>query len=142
MTEKRGMSSMKYHTKFSGIGGDMVNVTDIHSLTEFQRHAKALIEKLKASRNPLVLTVNGRPEKMLRCNFIMRGVQLPAGTHEVEFQFAPVNTTVYVSVAAWIAGLLLLGLLAVPRWSANSAPTPSTAPAPGAAPKVGGQREK
>lgn len=39
----------------------MVNVTDIHSLTEFQRHAKSLIEKVKASKSPLVLTVNGRP---------------------------------------------------------------------------------
>ena len=39
----------------------MVNVTDIHSLTEFQRHAKALIQKLKGSKSPLVLTVNGRP---------------------------------------------------------------------------------
>lgn len=39
----------------------MVNITDIHSLTEFQRHAKSLIEKVKESKSPLVLTVNGRP---------------------------------------------------------------------------------
>jgi prevent-host-death family protein len=44
----------------------MVNVTDIHSLTEFQRHAKALIEKLKASKSPLVLTVNGRPAVVIQ----------------------------------------------------------------------------
>ena len=44
----------------------MVNVTDIHSLTEFQRHAKALIEKLQASKSPLVLTVNGRPAVVLQ----------------------------------------------------------------------------
>ena len=39
----------------------MVNVTDIHSLTEFQRHARAMIGKVKETGNPLVLTVNGRP---------------------------------------------------------------------------------
>src|SRR5437879_280586 len=49
---------MKFHALQ---GGGMVNVTDIHSLTEFQRHAKALIQKLKGSKSPLVLTVNGRP---------------------------------------------------------------------------------
>jgi prevent-host-death family protein len=39
----------------------MVNVTDIHSLSEFQRNAKDLIGKVKASKSPLVLTINGRP---------------------------------------------------------------------------------
>jgi prevent-host-death family protein len=44
----------------------MVNVTDIHSLTEFQRNAKSLIGKVKKSRSPLVLTVNGRPEVVVQ----------------------------------------------------------------------------
>src|SRR5437764_10773464 len=51
-------SRMKFHALN---GGGMVNVTDIHSLTEFQRHAKSFIEKLQASKSPLVLTVNGQP---------------------------------------------------------------------------------
>lgn len=38
----------------------MVNLTDIHSLTEFQRDAKAHLERMKRSGRPVVLTVNGK----------------------------------------------------------------------------------
>jgi prevent-host-death family protein len=44
----------------------MGNVTDVHSLTEFQRNAKALIGKIKQSKSPLVLTVNGHPEVVVQ----------------------------------------------------------------------------
>lgn len=44
----------------------MINVTDIHSLTDFQRRARELIGKAKETRNPLVLTVNGRPEVIVQ----------------------------------------------------------------------------
>ena len=44
----------------------MVNPTDIHSLTEFQRNARELIGKAKQSKSPLVLTVNGRAEVVLQ----------------------------------------------------------------------------
>lgn len=44
----------------------MSNVTDVHSLTEFQRNARALIGKVKKSKNPLLLTVNGRPEVVVQ----------------------------------------------------------------------------
>lgn len=44
----------------------MINVTDIHSLTEFQRNARALIDRAKETKNPLVLTVNGRPEVVVQ----------------------------------------------------------------------------
>jgi PHD/YefM family antitoxin component YafN of YafNO toxin-antitoxin module len=38
----------------------MVNLTDIHSLTEFQRETKAHLTRLKRSGRPVVLTVNGK----------------------------------------------------------------------------------
>lgn len=44
----------------------MVKITDIHSLTEFQRNARALIGKVKRSKSPVVLTVNGRPEVVVQ----------------------------------------------------------------------------
>jgi prevent-host-death family protein len=44
----------------------MGNVTDVHSLTEFQRNAKTLIGKVKKSKNPLLLTVNGHPEVVVQ----------------------------------------------------------------------------
>ena len=40
----------------------MINLNDIHSLTEFQRNTKEHIESLKVSGKPQVLTVNGKAE--------------------------------------------------------------------------------
>jgi PHD/YefM family antitoxin component YafN of YafNO toxin-antitoxin module len=40
----------------------MIHVEDIHSLTDFQRHAKEHIERLKETGRPEVLTVNGKAE--------------------------------------------------------------------------------
>ena len=38
----------------------MVNLTDIHSLTEFQRDTKEHLARIKRSGRPVVLTVNGK----------------------------------------------------------------------------------
>jgi hypothetical protein len=35
------------------------------------------------------VTVDGKPAKLLRCNYVMRGVQVPPGEHEIEFRFPP-----------------------------------------------------
>jgi prevent-host-death family protein len=40
----------------------MIHLDDIHSLTDFQRHAKEHIERLKETGRPEVLTVNGKAE--------------------------------------------------------------------------------
>lgn len=40
----------------------MIDLNDIHSLTDFQRNTKEHIEHLKASGKPQVLTVNGKAE--------------------------------------------------------------------------------
>ena len=40
----------------------MVQVQDIHSLSEFQRNTKDFVTQMKASKSPMVLTVNGRAE--------------------------------------------------------------------------------
>jgi hypothetical protein len=57
------------------------------------------------------VTVDGKPAQLLRCNFIMRGVYLPPGAHNVEFQFSVPNKAIYVTVAAVIIGLFLIGFL-------------------------------
>ena len=44
----------------------MISVQDIRSLTEFQRHTKAHLKRLKASGQPAVLTVNGRAELIVQ----------------------------------------------------------------------------
>lgn len=38
----------------------MIDATDVHPLSEFQRNAKASLRKLKRTRRTQVLTVNGR----------------------------------------------------------------------------------
>lgn len=55
--------------------------------------------------------VDGKPAPLLRCNYIMRGVQVPAGEHTVEFRFAPSLVGLYVSVAAVVVGIGLLCFL-------------------------------
>lgn len=51
--------------------------------------------------------VDGQPQPLLRCNFLMRGVQLAPGQHTVEFRFQPPETALYVSLGTLGAGLLL-----------------------------------
>jgi hypothetical protein len=58
------------------------------------------------------VTVDGKPEQLLRANFIMRGVYVPKGQHRIEFHFRPPLGTFYVSLAAIGVGVLLCGLLA------------------------------
>ena len=67
--------------------------------------------------------VDGKQQPVLRCNFIMRGVQLPAGQHEVEFRFEPPVKPLYVSIVAILAGLAMVGILL------TGAPPPAAAPA-------------
>ncbi len=59
------------------------------------------------------VTVDGQPARLLRCDFILRGVSLPPGKHTVVFHFAPPLTALYVSLTAIGIGILLVGWLAV-----------------------------
>lgn len=79
--------------------------------------------------------VDGKAQPLLRCNYLMRGVQLEPGAHEIEFRFEPPSGTLYVSIAALVAGIGLLGFLAfVPVGSApaasGSTPAPVSPPTP------------
>jgi hypothetical protein len=58
--------------------------------------------------------VDGQLRKLLRCNFIMRGVEVPAGQHTIEFKFEPPIRSLYVSLAALVVGILLAAYLLVP----------------------------
>lgn len=45
----------------------MVNLTeDIHPLTEFKRNTTGLVKKMKKTRRPVVLTVNGKAELVVQ----------------------------------------------------------------------------
>lgn len=44
----------------------MIDLREIRSVTEFQRNAKEYVGRLKDSKTPLVLTVNGRAELVVQ----------------------------------------------------------------------------
>ena len=52
--------------------------------------------------------VDGQRKELLRCNFIMRGVYLPPGSHTVEFRFQQFFGLLYVSLSAAGVGFLIL----------------------------------
>ena len=64
--------------------------------------------------------VDGRPETLLRCNYLMRGVWVAPGKHTVEFQYQPKSGLLYVTLSALGAGLLvLLGVILTSRRPVN-----------------------
>ena len=44
----------------------MIDMREIRSVTEFQKNIKSYVQKLKESRSPMVLTVNGRAELVVQ----------------------------------------------------------------------------
>ncbi len=65
------------------------------------------------------VTVDGQPAGLLRCNFLMRGVYLKAGTHTVDFRFVVSNKPLYFTIAASVLGIVLLGILASGKLNGN-----------------------
>ncbi len=59
--------------------------------------------------------VDGRPDRLLRCNYLMRGVYLQPGAHTVEFKFQPPAGALYVSLAAIALGVILCAVLVVAK---------------------------
>jgi hypothetical protein len=69
------------------------------------------------------VTVDGKSAEMLRCNYIMRGVQVPPGEHQIEFRFTASLTPLFVSILGLAVGfgvLLFLGFSKKP----DENPTP------------------
>lgn len=67
------------------------------------------------------VSVDGKEQPLLRCNYWMRGVQLSPGRHEVTFSFTTTNKWFHVSLAAEAVALLLcLGLVVGGRMKPNA----------------------
>ena len=73
--------------------------------------------------------VDGKPETLLHCNYLMRGVYLAPGAHTIEFRFQPPIGPLYVSLAAIGVGLILIGYVLVTE-RRSDLPVPSAAPRP------------
>ncbi len=57
------------------------------------------------------VTVDDKPADLLRCNFFMRGVQVPPGKHTIVFKFYQPDGTFCVTLAGYATILTLAGLL-------------------------------
>lgn len=44
----------------------MINLKNIHSVTDFQRNPKAILAKLRETKSPAILTVNGKAELVVQ----------------------------------------------------------------------------
>jgi len=44
----------------------MFTISDIHPLTDFQRNAKKHVKRLKDTKKPEVLTINGKPSLVIQ----------------------------------------------------------------------------
>jgi Bacterial membrane protein YfhO len=89
---------------------------------------------------PWKVTVDGQPERMLRCNYLMRGVYLEPGAHDIEFKYQPPFHSLYVSLVALGIGAVLLGVVLAAEYLAPSAvtmisPTPGPVPVPAPRPQ-------
>lgn len=67
------------------------------------------------------VTVDGQPAALLRCNFLMRGVELPPGSHRVEFKFNPPLGALNITIAAMGVLVLLVGVLVATSLKSNGA---------------------
>jgi hypothetical protein len=61
--------------------------------------------------------VDQKPGAVLRCNYIMRGVFVPAGHHTVEFRYQPPLKLLFVSLTAFGLGIVLAGFVIVTHFT-------------------------
>ena len=61
-----------------------------------------------------VVRVDGKPAQLLRCNYIMKGVRVEPGKHEVAFEYRPPRVGFYLSIAGWMG--CLFGVPALGLW--------------------------
>ncbi len=62
-------------------------------------------------------TINGNDVPIIRANYVLRAIEVPAGSHTLEFTFAPASYTIGNKITAASSWLLVLVLLGSLGWS-------------------------
>jgi hypothetical protein len=57
------------------------------------------------------ITIDGKPAEMVRVNYVLRGMKIPAGKHNIEFYFHPESFYTGEKISLASSGLLLLLLI-------------------------------
>lgn len=89
--------------------------------------------------------IDGEPAEHIRVNYILRALKIPAGQHEIIFEFAPRKYFLGKTVSMASSGLLILALLAYIGWTIkNRKEEEVVAPATAtkSAPKKTGKKKK
>jgi uncharacterized membrane protein YfhO len=62
-------------------------------------------------KNGWIATIDGKEAKIYQVNYVLRGLQVPAGKHTIEFKFEPqvVKTGSTIALISSIGMLLLIG---------------------------------
>jgi len=107
------------------LGGFSPSATNQSGHVEFKSYKSKDIKFQVKAEAPSILLLNDKydadwhvyvddkPAPLLRCNYMMRGTPVPAGTHSVEFRYEFPTKTMYLTLAGIAAGLLLLGMVTV-----------------------------
>jgi hypothetical protein len=74
--------------------------------------------------------VDGKPDRLFRCNYLMRGVYLPAGAHRVYFRFRLSSWPLLVSLTATVIALVLIGVVVITGRRNTLPAAPASPPAP------------
>ncbi|MCL1490061.1 MAG: type II toxin-antitoxin system Phd/YefM family antitoxin [Pseudanabaena sp. Salubria-1] len=70
----------------------MIELKNIHSLSDFKRNAKEFIERIKSTRSPMVLTVNGKAEVVVQDAYAFQPICDRAEQAEAEIRALKLST--------------------------------------------------
>jgi len=70
----------------------MINLENIHPLTDFKRNVKRFIEQIKATKSPLILTVNGKAEIVIQDAISFQEMMQRLETSEAEIRKLKLET--------------------------------------------------
>jgi uncharacterized membrane protein YfhO len=74
-----------------------------------------------------VVTVDGQPASLLRADYLLRAVVVPAGKHQVEFRFASGSVRAGFTLSL-VSLVLAAGLLGAGIWQERRRPVVAPAP--------------